>query len=239
MRGAMSDGGRMKWERALVPPSMDPPPPPGESFRWILEPKALVEGASVYMDGSAFDGPGPFFVVCGWSVIIVKGGEIVGIARGTPPSYVRTIPAAEAWALAMAVGEVHYSSARFFTDCLSVKLIARKGARRATAGSQPNARTWCITFGRTDGSILEVEWIPSHLSEQAVGQQQIGDGTLFTHEQWMMNQVADKHAKEAAAEARHPEELRRRKQLEEIKVATMADWIGRATFAANNGGETD
>ena len=60
---------------------------------------------------------------------------------------------------------------------------------------------------------------------------------MFTHEQWRMNQIADRHAKEAAAEVRHPEEAVRKRHLEEIKVATMADWIGRATFAANNGNE--
>ena len=64
-----------------------------------------------------------------------------------------------------------------------MEIIAKKGDRRATAGSQLNAHIWSITFGRTDGCTPLVEWTPSHLTEQAVGEQQIGDGTLFTHEQ--------------------------------------------------------
>ena len=233
--GAQGEGNRMKWERALMPASADPPPPPGETFQWVTEPKTLVTGATVYMDGSVFDGPGIDFAVCGWAFVIVKNGEVAGIARGTPPDYVRTIPAAEAWALAMAVGEVEFSSAKFFTDCQSVKNIARKGARRATDGSQLNARIWNVTFGRTDGDSPLVEWIPSHLTEQAVGQQAIGDGSLFTHEQWRMNQIADQHAKAAACSVRHAKEGVEKRKIEQMKVATIADWLGRATFAANNG----
>ena len=231
-----ADGGRKAEVGESIGAALEGPPDPlGESFQWIVEPSTFVEDASVYLDGSVFDGPGLDFAVCGWSAVIVKDGEVVGIARGTPPRYVRTIPAAEAWALAMAVGEVHHSSAKFYTDCQSVKTIARKGARRATTGSQTNARTWGITFGRTDGCTPLVEWIPSHLTEQAVGKQRIGDGTLFTHEQWRMNQIADKHAKEAAISVRHPAEDVSRRKIEGMKVATLADWIGRATFAANNG----
>ena len=145
-----AEGGRMKWERALMPPSRDPPKPPGESFQWIVEPATLVEGASVYMDGSVFDGPGPDYAVCGWSFVVVKNGEAVGVARGTLPSHVRT---------AMAVGEVHHSSAIFFHR-LPVCENDRKG--RSSQGDiwdpaecadmEHHVRThrWKHTAGRVD-----------------------------------------------------------------------------------------
>ena len=50
-----------------------------------------------------------------------------------------------------------------------------------------------------------------------------------------MNQIADKRATEAAISVRRAKEGVGRRKVEEMKVATLAHWLGRATFAANNG----
>ena len=67
----------------------------------------------MYIDGSLYDGDVPELAVLGWAFALAREDEILGLARGVPPEYVRSIPAAEAWGLAMAsmivgtCGEVH------------------------------------------------------------------------------------------------------------------------------------
>ena len=47
--------------------------------------------------------------------------------------------------------------------------------------------------------------------------------------------MADKHAKAAAAAARHPSDAVKMIQKTKVEAANLAAWIARATFAANNG----
>ena len=117
------------------------------------------------------------FVACGWAYAIVAEGVVVGVARGTPPHHVRSIPATEAWSLAMAVDRVDIESSSFFTDCQAVKTLAAGGMKRATSSRQVNARVWGAIFLRTDGRSPKVEWIPAHLGEAQIGVAIIGDGS--------------------------------------------------------------
>ena len=123
---------------------------------------------------------------------------MIGLARGTPPRYVRTIPAVEAWALAMAVDRIVVETSLIFTDCKAVRALARAGKRRATSARHVNARVWNVVFTRTDGTAPVVEWMPAHLGREQVGVAKIGDGTVMTQEQWEMNGLVDEHAKVAA-----------------------------------------
>ena len=137
----------------------------------------------------------------------------------------------------MAVEHVDVDSAKFSTDCQSVRDMARGGVRKATAAAQINARTWHVTFARTDGRCPRVEWIPAHLTESHVGVAAIGDGTALTSEQWAMNRLVDEYAKAAAKEARRPQEEVQRCLQAMREVARVAARSGRATYAANNGRE--
>ena len=224
------------WERAILPLPVRWPAPPPESFRWIIGPKDDLLDADVFIDGSLFDGDLPEVAVVGWAFVITRGDDILGLARGVPPEYVRSIPAVEAWGLAMASMLVG-TNGRYFTDCKSVKDVARGGRVKATAAGQLHARIWTITFSHTDGDIPEVEWMPSHSARTGVGTLRIGDGSVLTERQWRFNQLVDQHAKEAAAEVRHAPALRHTIKQAQERVATMAQWIARATFAANNGSE--
>ena len=190
------------WERAILPLPVRWPAPPPESFTWIIGPKDDLLDADVFIDGSLFDGDLPEVAVVGWAFVITRGDDILGLARGVPPEYVRSILAVEAWGLAMASMLVG-TNGRYFTDCKSVKDVARGGRVKATAAGQLHARIWTITFSHTDGDIPEVEWMPSHSEGTGVGTLRIGDGSFLTERQWRFNQLVDQHAKEAAAEARH------------------------------------
>ena len=208
-----------------------------ETFRWIIEPLGLLENARAYVDGSMYDGFDERLAALGWAFVIVVQGAIVGSANGVPPHYVRSIPAVEAWALAMAVEHVDVESSKFSTDCKSVRDMARAGMRRATSAAQINARVWHVTFARTDGMCPRVEWIPAHLTESHVGVAAIGDGTKLTHEQWAANRLVDEYAKVAARSARRAKEEVWKCLGAMRRVAIVAAWIGRATHAANNGRE--
>ena len=225
-----------EWERGFMHCALDELRKPMEEFEWVIEVDGIVGGANVYMDGSMYDGFDERCAVFGWAYVVVKEGRVVGLARGVPPPHVTSIPATEAWALAMAVERVDASTTLFYTDCKSVKTLARKGNRAALA-TQVNARIWCTTLTRTDGTPPKVEWVPAHLSKEQVGIAVIGDGTKLTEEQWEMNKLVDVHAKAAAQRVRHPEPIVKGLLAAMRKVAARAAWIGRATYAANNGTE--
>ena len=165
-----------EWERALIIGPALRRRKVCERFRWVVEPDGLCSNADVYIDGSMYDNLDSRCVVFGWAMAIAVGGVEVGSAHGNPPAYVRSIPATEAWALTMAIGYVDVGSSRFFTDCKSVRDVARSGMKRATAATQINARIWNITFARTDGRCPCIEWIPAHLLESQVGGWLASDG---------------------------------------------------------------
>ena len=225
-----------KWGRALVAYDARLPMPPHESFQWILGEDACLDEVTVYLDASMFDGPDKTLAVLGWAFVAVKNGELIAVPRGVVPKHVRTIPAAETWALAMAT-MVITGKARYFTDCKAVKLIASSGQARATAASQPNARLWAIISGHSDGDTQRNEGIPSHLGGSSVGVGTIGDGTCFTYKQWKKNQLVVRRAKIAARQVRRFADGRKGVRRKRNEVATLAAWIARATTAANQGKE--
>ena len=154
----MREGAKaMEWERGLVTGTAFIRMKREEKFVRVMEPQGLVEEANIYMDGSMFDGFCEDLAACGWAFAIVKGGAVVGLARGVPPCHVRSIPATEAWALAMAVDRVVLASAQFFTDCKSVRDLVNAGVKKATSARQQNARIWNTLFSRTDGESPRVE----------------------------------------------------------------------------------
>ena len=237
-RGRLKVGAKAwEWERGLTIGPIVVRRRTQESFIWLIEPCGLLEYVNVYIDGSLYDAFDERFAALGWAMVIVREGVVLGLARGIPPNYVKSIPAVEAWALAMAVEYVDVASARIFTDCKSVRDLARGGMRRATAAGQVNARVWNVTFARTDGGRPMVEWVPAHLSRAQVGTAVIGDGSTLTLEQWEMNKLVDEHAKVAANQGRRPRgEIVQYLGMLRL-VAARAAWIGRATYAANNGNE--
>ena len=120
--------------------------------------------------------------------------------------YVRSVPASEMWALAMATLQFGNLAKKFFSECKAVRSRAWSGKQRATAASQLHARIWAIIFNHFDGAVPQVEWIPSLTGRVSVGVLHIGDGSKLTLAQWTGNRLADQHARAAATAVRHPEE---------------------------------
>ena len=75
------------------------------------------------------------------------------------------------------------------------------------------------------------------MGEEMIGVAEVGNGTKLTRQQWEMNGLVDEQAKLAAKNGRRPGEETREYLKLMTRVAEPACWIGRATFAANNGSE--
>ena len=229
--------GIMEWERGLVRKPSIARRERVETLEWVVEVRGLIRDAVVFIDGSQYDAFDEDFLTLGWAFAVFVRGELVGLARGRPPPFVRSILAAEAWALAMAVEWVDVATSSFFTDCMAVKTLALGGRRKATASGQVNARIWNTVFTRTDEQRPEVEWIPAHQGEQQIGVAITGSGTPLTRAQWEGNQLVDTHAKRAAEGGRRSKEVIATYVAAMKRTAALAGWIGAATHAANNGSE--
>ncbi len=193
----------------------------------------------VYSDASMIDGPSLLLGRFGWAFVIVgtRNGqeEVLAAAYGIPPKWVRSLPAAEAWAILMA-STVAAPTAPYTTDSLEcVKSLAR-GAAWATAPRRPNARLWgliCAAFD-DDGGEGRLTWMPSHRGSHDVGVRLRSDGLPITCSDVRFNGVAGTLAKKAARDIRVPKHVRDAVDASHSVAHWVAKQVGWATVAANN-----
>ena len=76
--------------------------------------------------------------------------------------------------------------------------------------------------------------MPAQTTEADVGVKQLGNGTLLTHRGRACNELADKHAKEAAGLVRVPESTREQVNNYLANTKEVARWIGEITHTANH-----
>jgi hypothetical protein len=226
--------------RALSPSlaSLVPPPPARSSFAWERAVPDDVDLAqcTVYTDGSMHDGPPKFDSLCarlGWSMVLVgDDGLIIASAHGVPPPFVRSVPAAEAWALAEAA-RTFGSSPRFRVDCLGVVQAYQSGRKRATSAARGDADIWAAIFTAWDDEVnVDVAWMPAHTSEADVGRLALSNGDSLTETDRIGNGEADRLAKSAAHATRVSAEVKLRITRASDRVAMHATWIGVATALA-------
>jgi hypothetical protein len=227
-------------EGAAPPPDGRHPSPPAEgSFAWHLQPAGGLARARFYTDGSLFEGTSPGLARLGWAFTAYDDrGQLVAAAYGAPPSWVRAIGGAEAWALLMATRYAEPGSA-FITDSLGCKSTARAGVRWATGAARPQARVWRLLFNTFDSvdDAQAIERMPSHKSRAAIGVAERGDGAKITELDFEGNALADCLAKRGAAQYRVPLGIREAFAAAEREARDVAQFIGRVTWTANNVGE--
>ncbi len=224
--------------RALFPSPFHivPPPPPLETFEWVVPPadgSGCFQGA-VYPDGSAYDNCCHSLRRLGWSFVAVDTeGRVVAAARGRPPSWVRDVPGAEAWALLQALSRALPGST-FYTDCLQVARAMWRGRKWATAAQRPLARTFNLLFSASDDRAPgDFVWLPSHKGTASVGVIKLSNGATMTEIDRVTNQLADDHAKHVARRERVHDSVREELERLQTVVADVARWIGIATASAN------
>ena len=229
---------RLFCERALISECgrVPRPPPSQATFSWH---KMLADGVSrgrFYPDGSGIDGEDPSTARFGWAFV---QAELIGVfpsaAFGATPFWIDSVVGAEAWALFMAFSHaLPGSSAR--TDCFPNVTALRKGRLWATRQSRALARTYSMIYAQADDDddlATRVDWMPSHRTDSAVGEQLLGGVTLSITD-IRANRLADLLAKKGAATFRVPKAERDTLSHEKNRVEGIAKWIGRVTHLANN-----
>ena len=171
-RQGTADGKVGTWERALFP--LPPLPSLSErvhdTFEWDVEPEGQAELATFYPDASRCGGFIAPAAAYGWAFVARDAeGTTVAAAHGVPPAWVRSVNAAETWALAQAARSSLPGSS-FKSDCLAAVLTARQGCSHATSAKQTCAEAWAMFFAAAgEEGIPPVEWIPAHTSVDDVG----------------------------------------------------------------------
>ena len=195
------------WERALfpVPALASARRGPFNTFEWDKQPEFGVVDATFYPDGSRCGGSDPLVASYGWALEARNGdGSTVAVAHGVPPWWVRSVAAAETWALSMA-GISSAAPSRFRTDCLGVSQLYARGRLYATAGRQVCASAWKRFFGAVGSEDADVGWIPAHTSEADIG-------VTISADDRGGNAAADVRAKSAAETGMRPTWTSRRSQ---------------------------
>jgi len=193
-----------------------------------------------YIDGSLIDGPSKRFSRAGFAVAIVDASDdLVAFALGVPPAWVRSAPAAEAWALLKVFGSCP-SPPKVVTDCYNLITGLIAGRAEATGAKRPLARLWGMIYQTLDGGISpgEVEkvltWMPSHGSKAVIGHALKSDGTPVTARDWRANRLVDALAKAAAGRGRVEDSIKAFWDGAGEAVEFCAATLGMVTFAANN-----
>jgi hypothetical protein len=216
--------------------------PPEGSFTWIKEPSEhLLDGSERwYFDGSAINAKWRELCSTGYGIVVTsRSGSLLGFGRGVPPRWIKTAPAAEAWALSQVLSMMPNPPA-MTTDCKSLISTAAKGTRNATSAKAVLARVWCRIAASLDGdtsrliSSNTLRWTPAHLSQASIGTLANGTSRVITAIDWRANRMADALAKEAAAEfAADSATVKLVKSAEEAARFHMA-LLGVVTHRANH-----
>jgi hypothetical protein len=193
-----------------------------------------------YFDGSAMNAKWREVCTTGFGIVVTaRDGSLLGFGLGTPPSWIRTAPASEAWALSQVLSMLP-EPPRMTTDCKSLLSIALRGTHKATAAKAVLARIWCRIAGALDGDTRKLvtsrllQWTPAHLSQQSIGKTARGTDREVTALDWRANRLADALAKEAAG--RHAADACTVKLLKSAEAAARFHMalLGAVTYTANH-----
>ena len=184
--------------RALTPsPAAHVPPPPQHTCTWHvqLDDYASLGHATVYTYGSMVGGAPRHAGLCarlGWGMALVAPcGAIIASASGRTPSWIRSVPGADAWALLQAAAAFGDAPA-YRVDCLAPVQTYDKGFKKATAASSPFADTWSQIQAAWDGNeAVDIAWMPSHTAAIDVGECVLSNGALLTAVDRESNAAAD------------------------------------------------
>ena len=233
-RAEIAAGKVARWERALFPLPELPSARRGpfDTFDWDVEPEGGAAQGVFYTDASRCGGADPLTSSYGWAFVARdEQGHTVAAAHVAAPSWVRSVVAAETWALAKAAAVSIVGSA-FRLDCLGVSQVFARGRRFATSAKQVCAAVWCQIFSAIDGGDAEVSWIPAHTAA-------IDIGHTIPAEDRDGNDAADELARRTAREGTPlTEDAKRLRDLDEL-VTLVARWIGIAGVITSQPNQRD
>jgi hypothetical protein len=217
-----------------------PSPPRDEEFWWIRPPAAEDELSygTWYVDGSLLDGHANHLGRLGVGLVVVGAkGRLLAVAGGVPPDWVRTIPAAEAWAILLAL-QLDVNPRAIWSDCLSCVKVVKAGAYSATSPQRQLARIFAALFTAADQLEQDelarlLRWMPAHTTERTSRITQCSDGQLLTALSRRANALADLAAKSAARKYRVTKVVRDSVFCQTAAIVRGIASVGVATAAAN------
>ena len=166
------------------------------NLRWTLDPpETMPDDVRFYVDGSAMDPKLKAITSVGFAIVVIASdGALLGVALGTPPSWIRDSAGAEAWA----VYTVLAMSAAFpdiVTDCLGIINGLTEGRFKAASPCRSLARVWSMIYNTLDADVVDsalqgrVTWMPSHGSRLTIGARNKSDGQPVTALDWRANRL--------------------------------------------------
>jgi len=172
---------------------------------------------------------------CGVAVLD-REGLLIAYATATPPSWVKTAGAAEAWALLLTLKENPFPP-MVLTDCMALLHTVRAGPERAGSGKNTDARIWVEITALTGGSyktlLHNLVWMPSHTSASLENVRVKSNGKRLTTYEWRANQLADTLAKTGALVSPLRDEANKVINVAGDALQQAAARLGVVTFAAN------
>ena len=167
-----------------------PPDPALDDLTWVID------GSRKYATSWTLSTTG-----CGVAVLNAEGA-LIAYATATPPAWVRTAGAAEAWALLLTLRHNPFIP-DILTDCMSLLHAAKAGPLAAAAAKNTDARIWSQITDVTGGCYKELAqrlvWMPAHTSATESETRVKSNGKGLTTTEWRANQLADALAKKGAS----------------------------------------
>ena len=218
-RGLLRDG-----RKDVAPPTLE------DNVEWVGSRAQGVfasdggEPLHLYVDGSAFEGDDHALMRAGWAVVQLSadGWAQREVARGVLPNtfLLQTPAAAELYATWKAI-QFSCPPIIIHADCMVVVSGFQKGARSTTLASRRHADLWRRVWAAVDdaGGLVTVVHVKAHRPQP---QDTVQPRDLCD---WRGNQLADYHARAAAAVHRVPAQVRSTIAAREKLVTVVARWI--------------
>ena len=211
---------------------------PTNGWLWLSEPPdQSIENLTWVIDGSRRYASHWTLATTGCGVAVLDvHGKLLAYATATPPPWVKTAGAAEAWALLLTLRE-NPAPPRLITDCLALLHAARAGPAFAARANNTDARIWKQIAEYTGGCFKDLTaamvWMPSHTSNADGSYRIKSNGSSITTAEWRANQLADSLAKRGALVSPLREEADKLIRAAGEAILQSASRLGVVTLAAN------
>ena len=180
-----------------------------EEITWLQHPSGDTPYHQLdwYIDASQIDaGEESAAIRFGVAAVAVNSvGQLEAAVYARPPSYIKSIPAAEAWGLWLVLASTP-ARRRVFTDCRANLALLQAGRDKASSAKNKAARVWGAIFNALDDSGATntdwLIWMPAHTSRHQIGVASRSDGQPLSSLDWLANMAVDELAKHAASTCR-------------------------------------
>ncbi len=226
-------------ERGLLILRLPRPAARQASFQWLWrDTEEFPEDATWYIDGSLFHKDIPEWRSTGYSIVVHSRSQgLLAFGGGVPPPWCATAPAAEAWALLIALLNA-VELPRIITDCKGLVDTVLAGLAAATAPSRILARIWVAIDVAIDNKFHDLatalSWMPAHQTAAMIGNPVRRTNKVLTVVNWRANRLADAVAKAFARDNLASSEMVSLVASGRKSVAFHAALLGTVTHCASH-----